>query len=89
MRLPRFTNLADWRQASEFARDTIDALTSLLADVAGLTSTVEEVGVPAGGATGDALVKASGDDYDVEWTTPSGGSGLSHPQVMARAFGGS
>lgn len=29
------------------------------------------VGVPTGGATGQVLSKASGTDYDTEWTTPS------------------
>lgn len=29
--------------------------------------------VPAGGTTGQVLVKASDDDYDLEWTTGSGG----------------
>lgn len=27
-------------------------------------------GVPAGGTTGQVLVKASGDDFDTEWATP-------------------
>lgn len=31
------------------------------------------VGVPAGGTTGQVLSKASGTDYDTEWTTPSDG----------------
>lgn len=31
------------------------------------------VGVPAGGTAGQVLSKASGTDYDTEWTTPSGG----------------
>lgn len=31
------------------------------------------VGVPAGGITGQVLTKASGTDYDTEWTDPSGG----------------
>ena len=31
------------------------------------------VGVPSGGTTGQVLQKASGTDYDTEWTTPSGG----------------
>jgi hypothetical protein len=33
------------------------------------------VGVPAGGATGQALVKASADDYDTEWAAVAGGGG--------------
>ena len=31
------------------------------------------MGVPSGGTTGQVLSKASGTDYDTEWTTPSGG----------------
>ena len=31
------------------------------------------VGVPAGGTTGQVLSKASGTDYDTEWTTPEAG----------------
>ena len=33
------------------------------------------VGVPEGGTTGQVLSKASGTDYDTEWTTPSAGPG--------------
>lgn len=33
------------------------------------------VGVPAGGATGQVLAKASGDDYDTEWIDQTGGGG--------------
>lgn len=38
------------------------------------------VGVPAGGTTGQVLVKASGTDYDTEWTTPEPG-GVQDVQV--------
>lgn len=31
--------------------------------------------IPTGGTTGQALVKSSGDDYDIEWGTVSGGGG--------------
>lgn len=31
------------------------------------------IGIPTGGTTGQVLSKASGTDYDTEWTTPSGG----------------
>ena len=31
------------------------------------------VGIPTGGTTGQVLSKASGTDYDTEWTTPRGG----------------
>lgn len=34
-------------------------------------------GFPAGGTTGQALVKKSGTDYDTQWTTIQGGSGTS------------
>ena len=33
------------------------------------------VGVPTGGTTGQVLTKASGTDYDTEWTTPEAGGG--------------
>jgi hypothetical protein len=32
--------------------------------------------VPAGGTTGQVLTKASDDDYDADWATPSGGGGI-------------
>lgn len=38
------------------------------------------VGVPAGGTTGQVLSKASGTDYDTEWTTPDPG-GVTDVQV--------
>jgi len=38
------------------------------------------VGVPAGGTTGQVLSKASGTDYDTEWTTPEAG-GVQDVQV--------
>lgn len=38
------------------------------------------VGVPAGGTTGQVLSKASGTDYDTEWTTPEAG-GVTDVQV--------
>src|SRR5690606_28559693 len=31
--------------------------------------------IPTGGTTGQALIKSSGDDYDLEWGTVSGGGG--------------
>ena len=34
-------------------------------------------GVPAGGTTGQVATKASDDDYDIEWQTPSGGGAVS------------
>ena len=38
------------------------------------TNGTDGIGVPAGGTTGQVLSKASGTDYDTEWTTPQGGS---------------
>ena len=38
------------------------------------------VGVPSGGTTGQVLSKASGTDYDTEWTTPEAG-GVTDVQV--------
>ena len=38
------------------------------------------VGVPTGGTAGQVLVKASGTDYDTEWTTPEAG-GVTDVQV--------
>ena len=38
------------------------------------------VGVPSGGTTGQVLTKASGTDYDTEWTTPEAG-GVTDVQV--------
>jgi hypothetical protein len=49
-----------------------DSTTSVVLGLAGAPG----VGVPAGGATGQALVKASGTDFDTAWATVSGvGSG--------------
>jgi hypothetical protein len=53
------------------------------------TSEAGDAVVPTGGATGEALVKASGDDYDTEWAeipnpVPTGGS---TGQVLAKASG--
>lgn len=52
---------------------------------------IENPGLPAGGATGQVLAKASNDDRDVAWTTPSGSgdmlASLYDPQaVEADAF---
>lgn len=33
------------------------------------------IGVPTGGATGQVLSKKTGTNYDIEWSTPSGGGG--------------
>lgn len=32
--------------------------------------------IPPGGSTGQVLSKVDGDAYDVEWTTPGGGAGI-------------
>jgi hypothetical protein len=37
---------------------------------------IENPGLPAGGATGQVLAKASNDDGDVAWATPSGGGDM-------------
>ena len=34
---------------------------------------ISQNGIPAGGSAGQVLQKSSGNDYDVEWATPSGG----------------
>jgi hypothetical protein len=44
-------------------------------------------GVPAGGATGQVLKKASGDDYATEWADESGGSGASVPDYVLQSMG--
>ena len=41
--------------------------------------------VPVGGTTGQALVKTSGDDYDIEWGTVSGGGGGTDSTARAAA----
>lgn len=48
------------------------------------------VGVPVGGTTGQALVKASGTDYDTEWADAAGGGGggLVTPTSFAVRAGG-
>ena len=48
-------------------------------------------GIPAGGATGQVLVKRSGTDYDTNWATPTGGGGGGTPDAHAstHALGGS
>jgi hypothetical protein len=47
------------------------------------------VGIPEGGTTGQVLAKASGDDYDTEWVTPSSGGVTTGKAIaMAIVFGG-
>lgn len=46
------------------------------ADGANGADGADGVGVPAGGTTGQSLVKASNDDFDTEWTTISGGASV-------------
>ena len=43
--------------------------------------------LPTGGAEDEVLAKNSGTNYDVKWMAVSGGSGLTHPQVLARGLG--
>ena len=50
-----------------------DGVTSLWVPI---TSPVVEGTVPTGGATGMVLAKQSGADYDLKWTTPSSGFGV-------------
>jgi len=40
-------------------------------------------GVPVGGTTGQVLTKVDNTDYNTSWQD-AGGSGLTHPQIMAR-----
>lgn len=47
-------------------------------------STNRPLGVPAGGLTGQAVVKLSSNDYDIAWGTGSGGGG---PGSVASVFG--
>lgn len=49
----------------------LDAYGEILEDI----STVTGHMVPSGGSSGQVLTKASGDDYDTTWATPSGGGG--------------
>lgn len=55
----------------------IQRLTDYLRPMARQVNAVSAVaeGVPAGGTTGQVLSKASGDDFDTQWSTPSGGGG--------------
>lgn len=41
-----------------------------LVDEADVVTSLAGQGIPAGGSTGQLLAKASGTDYDTEWTTP-------------------
>lgn len=45
------------------------------------------VGVPVGGTTGQVLSKASGTNYDTQWTTPSTGITTGKAIAMAMVFG--
>lgn len=46
-------------------------------------SDIEIHNVPAGGSSGQVLTKASGTDYDLEWTTPSGGSTITVDSALS------
>lgn len=39
--------------------------------------------LPRGGTSGQVLSKASGADFDVAWTTPTGGGGVSHTYALS------
>lgn len=43
--------------------------------VSDLNSTAQSRLMPTGGSTGQVLTKKSGSNYDLQWTTPSGGGG--------------
>ena len=52
---------------------TINLPADAVSSVDGKTGAVSVL--PSGGSSGQVLSKASGTDYDVEWTTPQGGGG--------------
>lgn len=60
------TEETDWSTVPTTLDQALDLLAEGLAGVSG--------GVPSGGTTGQALVKSSDDNYDVEWATVSGGA---------------
>jgi len=47
---------------------------------------IEAATVPAGGSAGQVLTKASGDDLDVEWQTPTGGGGGGDGDMSAAVY---
>lgn len=55
------------------AQRVADVVTSIGQDI----KTLFTRAVPAGGATGQVLTKASAADHDMAWTTVSGGGGVS------------
>ena len=59
--------LATALQSAAFTRQQAEALLKIV-------SATAASGIPVGGATGQALTKASGADNDTEWTTPPGAS---------------
>jgi hypothetical protein len=81
-------------QTVETPAGIVEITTPVVEVVSVGTQGASGVGVPAGGTTGQALVKASGDDYDTEWADPSGGGtpAGSNTQIQynnAGAFGAS
>jgi hypothetical protein len=60
---------SDWHEAI-----LIDKATGKVSFPSGVD--IENPGLPSGGATGQVLAKASSDDGDVAWTTPSGGGDM-------------
>jgi len=57
------------------------------ADGADGSDGADGVGVPAGGTTGQSLVKNSNTDYDTTWTTVTGGGGASTKDVNQTTHG--
>jgi len=58
--------------ASRISADDAETAARIAADSA-LTVLINQVGVPAGGTTGQALVKGSNADYNTTWATISSG----------------
>ena len=89
--------LRDWRRLQAAVVSTVDTVKTLVEQVAGLlqTHTAEGSGAhggiipnddprlsPPGGTTGQALVKSSNDDYDMEWGDVSGGGGATEIVIV-------
>lgn len=79
--------------AGRYASATLSTVGSDTFNLAGnITPVATGTGIPSGGSTGQALVKNSGTDYDVTWSTVSATPGGSNTQVQfnnSGAFGGS
>jgi len=79
--------------AGRYASATLSTVGSDTFNLAGnITPIATGTGIPSGGSTGQALVKNSGTDYDVTWSSVTAAPGGSNTQVQfnnAGAFGGS